>query len=123
MAAMSVTVMADVGLSKRRQQELLALGKIRGESVVVIHNDHCSIDSFRLGKTIVARIVYDAAISPLTTAPAAQIETSQQSQQLFVVEFYARWAVGWQFKDAAFESLVPNAKPVPIQYKILIRFR
>ena len=64
-------------LSKRRQQELLTLGEIRGESVVVIHNDHCSIDSFRLGKTIVARIVYDAAIPALTAAPAAQIEAAQ----------------------------------------------
>ena len=32
-------------LSKRRQQALLALGEIRGESVVVIHNDHCFSDS------------------------------------------------------------------------------
>ena len=43
-------------LSKRRQQELLALGEIRGESVVVIHNDHCSSDSCRLGKTIVQEL-------------------------------------------------------------------
>src|SRR4051794_17512950 len=34
------------------QQELLTLSKIRGKRVVVIHNDHCSSDSFRLRKTI-----------------------------------------------------------------------
>src|SRR3954464_14620776 len=34
------------------QQELLTLSKIRGKRVIVIHNDHCSSDSFRLRKTI-----------------------------------------------------------------------
>jgi hypothetical protein len=35
-----------------RQQELVALGKISGKSVVVIHNDNCSSDSFRLEKSV-----------------------------------------------------------------------
>ena len=38
------------------QQELLTLGKIRGKRVVVIHNDHCSSDSFYLGKTIIPEL-------------------------------------------------------------------
>ena len=62
-----------------RQQELVALGKISGKRVVVIHNDHRSSDSFRLGKTIFRIILDDATIPALTTAPAAQIEAAQQS--------------------------------------------
>ena len=67
------------GLLERRQQEPLALGEIIGKSVVVIHNDHRSSDSCRLGKTIAARIFNDATIPALTTAPAPQIEAAQQS--------------------------------------------
>lgn len=50
----------------------------------------------------------------MTAAPAAQIETAQQSPQLFVVELHARLTAGRQFKEATLKSLVPNAKPVAI---------
>src|ERR1700674_3798395 len=103
-----------VGPLECSQQELLALGKIGGKNVVVIHNDNCSIDSFQLGKTISGIIWNGSTIPSPPATPAAQIEAAQQSRQLFVVELHARLATGRHFKDTALKSLVPNAKPVAI---------
>lgn len=58
------------------QQQLLTLNKISGEVVVVIHYDHCSSGSFRLGKTISGIILDGQTIPSLTTAPAAQVEAA-----------------------------------------------
>ncbi len=49
-----------------------------------------------------------------TPAPLRRSRPPNNRDKLFVVEFHARWAAGRQFKDAALQSLVPNAKSVAI---------
>src|SRR5277367_5703421 len=59
------------------QQELLALGKIGGKSVSVVHNARNPTNASRLGKSSAARIHNAATIPAPTAAAAAQIEAAQ----------------------------------------------
>ena len=68
-------------LLESRQQELVALGKIVGKSVSVIHNAHCSSDSCHDVKDHVAKKLTDSTV-PSPPAPVSQVQATQQLIEL-----------------------------------------
>ena len=77
------------GLLESRQQELLALGKIVGKRVGVIHNADCFTDSCQSRKTTSQKTSSTDPAIPSPPTPVSQVEAAEDLRQLRIVQFDA----------------------------------